>query len=266
MLTVISHIFNEELLLPYWLKHHKTLFDHGILIDFGCTDKSLDIVHDLCPTWEIVPLKYPEPENAARMADWQIMEIEDTLSGWKVALNTTEFIVRANLKNYLDNLPPNVNGLCTQGYYIIETPRQVIEGLTDDNLLLQRTCGYIESQKLGGWQSHFGPLRHRLIHRLSNGDYSGGRHFHKIPWPVDQNIPLAWFGWGLPKIKKARNQSIQTRWQRHQGFHCDHQTWTDTQVDENWRRQLMVSYVIPRQHPVYRQQLEEIQQQSHGPS
>jgi hypothetical protein len=34
MITVISHIFNEEYLLPFWLEHHRTIFDHGIIIDY----------------------------------------------------------------------------------------------------------------------------------------------------------------------------------------------------------------------------------------
>ena len=31
--VVISHFFNEAYLLPWWLKHHREIFDHGVLID-----------------------------------------------------------------------------------------------------------------------------------------------------------------------------------------------------------------------------------------
>ena len=30
--TLISHIFNEEYLLPFWLRHHKNMFDEIIII------------------------------------------------------------------------------------------------------------------------------------------------------------------------------------------------------------------------------------------
>jgi hypothetical protein len=48
MKTVISHFYNEEYMLPWWLKHHRQYFDHGILIDYGSTDKSLDIIKKIC--------------------------------------------------------------------------------------------------------------------------------------------------------------------------------------------------------------------------
>ena len=28
--VVISHFFNEAYLLPWWLKHHREMFDHGV--------------------------------------------------------------------------------------------------------------------------------------------------------------------------------------------------------------------------------------------
>ena len=35
--------YNEEYLLPWWLAHHTKLFDHGILINKGSTDRSVEI-------------------------------------------------------------------------------------------------------------------------------------------------------------------------------------------------------------------------------
>lgn len=49
-LTVISHFYNEEYLLPWWLNHHKNIFDNGILINYGSTDKSVEIIKSICPT------------------------------------------------------------------------------------------------------------------------------------------------------------------------------------------------------------------------
>ena len=32
MKVLISHFFNEEYMLPWWLKHHREIFDHGVLM------------------------------------------------------------------------------------------------------------------------------------------------------------------------------------------------------------------------------------------
>ena len=53
--TVLTHFYNEEYLLPWWLSHHKKIFDHGILIDYHSTDRSREIIKAICPTWEIIP-------------------------------------------------------------------------------------------------------------------------------------------------------------------------------------------------------------------
>jgi hypothetical protein len=33
MITLLSHFYNEEYLLPFWIEHHKKQFDYAILID-----------------------------------------------------------------------------------------------------------------------------------------------------------------------------------------------------------------------------------------
>jgi len=53
MKTVICHFYNEEFLLPWWLNHHRSIFDHGIMINYHSTDRSVEIIRELCPTWEI---------------------------------------------------------------------------------------------------------------------------------------------------------------------------------------------------------------------
>ena len=42
--------YNEEYLLPWWLMHHTKIFDHGILINRGSTDRSVEICKLLAPT------------------------------------------------------------------------------------------------------------------------------------------------------------------------------------------------------------------------
>jgi len=52
-LTLISHFYNEEFLLPYWLSYHSKIFDHGILVNYRSTDDSVQMIRELTPDWEI---------------------------------------------------------------------------------------------------------------------------------------------------------------------------------------------------------------------
>ena len=91
MSTVITHIYNEEFLLPYWLAHHKKIFDQGIVIDFNSTDKSLKIVKALVPNWQII--KSPFLEFDAEKLDRFVEELETELLGPRMALTITEFFI-----------------------------------------------------------------------------------------------------------------------------------------------------------------------------
>ena len=92
MRTVITHFYNEEYLLPWWLQHHRPMFDHGILIDYGSTDASADICRTLAPEWRLV--RSANPDFSALDVDFEVMQYEAGLPGWKIALNTTEFLTR----------------------------------------------------------------------------------------------------------------------------------------------------------------------------
>lgn len=89
--TLISHFYNEEYLLPWFLKHHQQVFDHGIMIDYASTDRSCEIIQELCPTWEIIPSRNawfdPGP------VDQEVIDIENSIDGWKMCLNVTEHLI-----------------------------------------------------------------------------------------------------------------------------------------------------------------------------
>jgi hypothetical protein len=91
MTTLITHIYNEEFLLPFWINHHLHNFDEGIVIDFDSSDSSLDIVKELAPHWKIIksPLKKFEAEPLDRL----IENIESSISGARICLNVTEFFM-----------------------------------------------------------------------------------------------------------------------------------------------------------------------------
>jgi len=89
--TIISHFYNEEYLLSWWLNHHKKYFDHGIMIDYDSTDNSKKIIQEICPNWQIVKTKNKYFDSA--VIDKEVEEYEKQIDGWRICLNTTEFLV-----------------------------------------------------------------------------------------------------------------------------------------------------------------------------
>lgn len=96
MRVVVSHFFNEAYLLPWWLRHHRDVFDHGVLIDRCSTDESVNICRELVPSWEVVRSETAQFE--AIMCDFEVMKHEARFpNAWKIALTITEFLVARRL-------------------------------------------------------------------------------------------------------------------------------------------------------------------------
>jgi hypothetical protein len=98
MRTIISHFWNEEYLLPWWIKHHREMFDEAVLINWGSTDRSVAEIRKHAPSrWKVVDTKWklPMDDNAcfAAALDEEVIEIESGLTGWRICLNTTEFLI-----------------------------------------------------------------------------------------------------------------------------------------------------------------------------
>lgn len=91
MRSIISHFYNEEYLLPWWLNHHKKYFDYGLMIDYNSTDRSIEIIKEICPDWQIV--KSINSEFNATECDKEVEYYEEQIPDWKIALNVTEFLI-----------------------------------------------------------------------------------------------------------------------------------------------------------------------------
>lgn len=89
--TVICHFYDEEYLLPWWLKHHRKIFDHGIMINYSSTDSSVALIQHYCPTWQIFDSRNPEFGPISAIDD-EVTDYECKLPGIKIALNVTEFL------------------------------------------------------------------------------------------------------------------------------------------------------------------------------
>jgi hypothetical protein len=89
--TLLCHFYNEAYMLPWFLNHHKQIFDHGIMIDYHSTDHSVDIIREICPTWDIVTSR--NPDFQADCIDSEVNDIEKQIQGWRICLNVTEQLI-----------------------------------------------------------------------------------------------------------------------------------------------------------------------------
>jgi len=209
MKTVISHFYNEEWLLPFWLQHHKDVFDHGIMIDYNSTDRSREIIKEICPAWEI-HTSTNKNFQSAQAIDREVLNYEAKCEDWRMTLNTTEFLIG----NYsrLDNQPQSTR--IYVGQYILVDVEDLKEPRELDNSLpihQQRHWGYgivkdYAQQKLG---SVARPPR--SIHNYAAPYPIVGRHFWNNQHTYDD---LVIFYHGYASIERAslnRRLQIQTQ-------------------------------------------------------
>jgi hypothetical protein len=197
MATVITHFYNEEYLLPYWLKHHRQYFEHGILINYHSTDKSVEICKELCPTWDIVDSVNPDFDAA--LCDKEVMDYESKISGFKLALNTTEFMI-GNF-DVLNQYKQRTQ-LVVPCYLMVDNlPFEDNELDPDVSLLKQRTFGIDCSvDKPDG---HRPP---RSFHNF-NVPYKPGRHFYN---QNTDDFRILWYGFS-PWNERQLQRKLQIK-------------------------------------------------------
>jgi hypothetical protein len=225
--VLISHFRNEEYLLPWWIEHHKDHFDQAILIDYHSTDRSREIIGDLAPsTWRIVPSG--NQFFTASLVDEEVMKIESTVEGAKIALNTTEFLV-GDLSGILGRILSN-NAIKPWAASLIDTdPEQLptyatplliqknmgvasFHQVSQDKILprvskpiefaraiirdpLDALRGFRNRRLYSVWTPH---NRRRILHSYSNGRYSVGRHSTQLDNVYEtQNLGVVWLA-GAP--------------------------------------------------------------------
>jgi hypothetical protein len=177
-MIVISHFHNEEYLLPFWLKHHKKIFDHGILIDSNSTDKSVEIIQKIVPDWEIV--KSPMKMFDSVKMDELIMEIERKHEEKsKIVLNSTEFLMVSDFDTFrkLTSKPKSIHQIPT-ALMVDTTPNENPSKV--DNLLEQKSFGVwhdaLNVFYLNKKYKFTKQERGRFIHTFKDGQYLPGRH------------------------------------------------------------------------------------------
>lgn len=161
--TVTLHFYNEEYMLPWWLNHHKKVFDHGILIDYKSTDRSVEVIKEICPTWDVVPSR--NADFGVIGLDAELMDYEAQVEGWRMSLSVTEFLVG----NYslMDGIPNSQLVIPTVSF-IDWNPT----GTMDHNIELWKQNSKIISYKTDPIFRHA-----RSAHNFPLKYPIGGRHF-----------------------------------------------------------------------------------------
>ena len=256
-ITLISHFYNEETLLPYWIKHHKVIFDHAVLINHGSTDSSVDIIKSMAPEWEIINSTLHEFD--ALITDFEVQKVEERTIGWKVCLNTTEFLigpVKETIEHY-ERL--GVKSIYPRAMIMVDAEpgkklspdlsliEQKSSGIPDNiiyNFLFRRNRlkELVKGLFKPGWR-HVG--RSRLIHCYRIAGYSLGRHgwAHKAK-PIDE-LTICWFGfspWNEEGI--ARKLGIEKKLPKsnlHWGFH---HRMSRRQLQKQYAKHRLLSKII----------------------
>jgi hypothetical protein len=205
--TLIGHFYNEEFLLPFWIKHHYGMFDHGVLINHSSTDNSVALIRELAPGWEIIDSKLKNFDPI--MTDFEVQKIEEAIPGWKICLNISEFLV-GNLEKVLKECGESgVEAISTTGVVMVDLyPDRPINNL--DSLITQKPWGIIESRLYDllarhgkakkvvkyfiGYQFPF-QHRSRLLHKKTIGAYLVGRHTWQQVDQKSSDLYTLWFGY-----------------------------------------------------------------------
>lgn len=199
--TVIAHFYNEEYLLPFWLNHHKNIFKHGILVDYNSTDNSVNIIKSIVPHWKIITSKNKSFD--ATECDQEVMDIEKSIHGWKIALNITEFLMTTSF-DFILNKYKAYKALSIRSLQVIESKLYESNNPinTNEPLVKQRTFGIKDFTR-----------KTRTLHKDVHGNYDFGRHNTRVhPFikvPINEMVVL-WFGYS-PMNNEILSRKLQIK-------------------------------------------------------
>jgi hypothetical protein len=197
MKTIITHFYNEEYLLPWWLHHHKKYFDHGILIDYDSTDRSVEICKEICPTWQVV--KSFNKEFGAWQIDHEVMSYERQFEGWRIALNVTEFLL-GNFNELMHDRKERTQYLIPSISFFDWNPQGT---LNQDKPLWEQKYHGID------YKTDFMTRRARSLHNFNDIQYDAGRHYSN--YTCDTAIIFHYANCISSPEMLARRLQIQTR-------------------------------------------------------
>ena len=169
--ALVTHIYNEEFILPFFIFHHAHFFTVAHIIDFRSTDASLALLRKYAPeSWTVEPSDVDTGYFGAQETDAQLLRIERSLpeGWWKFCPTIAEFLISPDIQEELQ-------AAADQNYQVLRVPGALLIGN--------------DSVPLRSWESHhLLPQRSmyvvkgdhwRFIHRVPNCSVyaAAGRHF-----------------------------------------------------------------------------------------
>jgi hypothetical protein len=201
--TVLLQCFNEEWILPWYLLHHKQIFDHGIVVDYHSTDRSREIVKEICPTWEVRTSR--NLDYQADNVDAELMDIERSLTGWRMCLNAPEFLI-GDYSILTDD--PNQQFLMPQTLFVDRDYSQ--ETTYDKPLWEQKNYGISYKDSRNTRSNLYIHRPPRSIHNMPIQYPTVGRHYY-CP-PTTDKLAIFYFGWcPMTEGQLQRKLQIQTQ-------------------------------------------------------
>jgi hypothetical protein len=180
---LVTHVWNDELYIRGWLRHHKALFTHGVIIYYESSDNTLAIIKEEVPHWDIV--KPTIAKLTTGELERQIHGIEALYPGWwKLCLTVTEYLIATDLDAELERWS-GTTGFYLNGYGLVESLfESKVPYDKDVPVIHQRSFGfdmtevYVDGRNDG----------RRYFHQNTNGNYSLGRHWtmndHVLDHPI----------------------------------------------------------------------------------
>jgi len=213
---MITHQRNEELLMPFFIMHHAPMFDKVTLIDFESDDRTLAVIERYAPpSWKVVTSSTGSVFDAVA-TDNQVESFElEHPNDWLVALTTTEFLIKANLRGYLSNL--GVKEPTVMPIRVISINGDNTSPLSySQSLPRQRYVGHItELSRFMHFKTnevyHYGPGRHGYNGQgadMKEIDNAFIMKFGYAPWPEVKERKMN-VGKTIPESDKARGFGFQ---------------------------------------------------------
>jgi hypothetical protein len=206
-------------MLPWFLNHHKQIFDHGVMIDYHSTDRSREIIKEICPTWDIITSR--NPNFQADLIDTEVNDIEAGIEGWKICLNVTEQLI-GDYSAMDDHGPEHI---LVPSIFMVDCNRE--RAVTQDlPLYKQKHHGFVFSDS----NQAFLERRARRLHNghvpyptSSTGDcMAPGRHYN---FYTTDKLAVLYYGWcpfdegGITRKLQIQTQIPLIDRQRGWGFH-----------------------------------------------
>ena len=272
--AVISHFYNEEYLLPWWLAHHIDLFDVGILINHGSTDRSVEIARELAPHWRIVNSRLTEFDAA--LTDLEVSNYEWELPPcWKIALNVTEFLLPTKpLSEVESELTEQGRVGCACSGFVVVDDAPERAPTYERPLVLQKHWGLDDNaEQRPGQRTSLGLLsftsRNRFYHSNSTGLYTVGRHSSTHPDYAYRSNDLLIFHYGFAPWteegirRKTHHRNKMAPADIARGWGTQHQN-----SDDDWTaqfRKLRPNAIDLSSNPAVRGALQRLSEQAKGP-